>query len=182
MCCTQERLNGDGCEAGDGKYRPPKWMPMPYAGDLEDQALQRSKLSQRAKERASRSRLLQDLAEQLDERPEEVSVQGSGYASTHTRSGNGSSSMHGTEDDHKWAERENFEEEHFLRLSMSKKDKQLQKRLGSGRASLMRFQNEFSVRLRVLYFILLMKEFLHTCVFFGKKNRTWTRISRTFRA
>lgn len=112
-------------------YRPPRLAPMPY---LEDASNARGKMTQRVKEKASRSRLLKDLADQYDERPEEMSAEGTGY---------GSHRGAGTKEDQDWQDRERFEEENFIRLNFTKNDKKLARKL-SKKGALLRFQNEFN--------------------------------------
>ncbi|TPX46210.1 hypothetical protein SeLEV6574_g03342 [Synchytrium endobioticum] len=115
----------------DPKYKPPRVAPMPYI-DTPPSTNKAYKLSQRAKEHAAKSRIIRDLRSQFDDRPEEASTEGTGYARKDTM----------TEWDHEWNEREKFEEDHFVRLNLTRKDKsqrkQLQKSGGMGR-----FQDEF---------------------------------------
>lgn len=133
----------DGAEATEegveqpstGVYRPPQLVPMPYDQDDDEENSRGGRLTTKLKERSSRSRLLKDLRNQFDERPEEMSAEGMGY---------GGRDAANTVEDRTWNEREVFEEENFMRLNMTKTDKKLVKRL-SQKGALMRFQNEFKV-------------------------------------
>lgn len=120
-------------EEKTGIYRPPKLVPMPYN---EDGRSKSGKLSQQAKEKASRSRLLRDLRAQYDERPEEMTAEGTGY---------GAQEVGASKEDEKWVERERFEEENFVRLNMTREDKKLANQLRK-KGALLRFQDEFQVR------------------------------------
>ncbi|KAI8821494.1 Sas10/Utp3/C1D family-domain-containing protein [Fimicolochytrium jonesii] len=113
-----------------GVYRPPKLAPMPYD---DSQRTKTGRLTQQAKEKASRSRLLRDLRSQYDDRPEEQTAQGTGY---------GASEVGASKEDEKWAERERFEEENFVRLNLTREDKKLQKAIETQGARL-RFNDEF---------------------------------------
>lgn len=108
-------------------YRPPRVAPMPYM----------EKNAKFDKNKALRSRILTDLKNQYDDRPEEVSTGGTGY---------GNKDSNATKEDRTWNEREAFEEENFMRLNMTREDKKLVKRL-SRSGGLMRFHNEFQVSL-----------------------------------
>ncbi|KAJ3095869.1 hypothetical protein HDU97_006443 [Phlyctochytrium planicorne] len=61
-------------EPSDGIYRPPKVAPVPY----EEKVKSKGKLSDREKDRSAKSRIIHDLAEQLDNRPEEKTTFGTG--------------------------------------------------------------------------------------------------------
>ncbi|KAJ3044575.1 Serine/threonine-protein kinase smg1 [Rhizophlyctis rosea] len=117
-----------------GIYRPPKLAPKPYLDpSLTTTRTATGRLSQRALEKASRSRMLADLRTQFDSRPEELTAHGTGYAAAE---------MGASVEDEKWAERERYEEENMVRLSMTREDKKLARTLEK-RGGLMRFQNEF---------------------------------------
>ena len=105
-------------------------MAVPY---LEDEPT--GKLTEKTREKASRSRLLKDLKAQYDDRPEEMSAEGTGY---------GGRDSTATKEDQKWNDREAFEEANFIRLNMTRADKRSAKRLAK-KGCLMRFQNEFKV-------------------------------------
>ncbi|KAI8928243.1 hypothetical protein BC831DRAFT_497478 [Entophlyctis helioformis] len=123
----------DGNDDDGGVYRPPRVAPVHYD---ESSMAKKGRLSQQLKERASKSRLLRDIRAQYDDRPEELDAEGTGYG----RRELGTTSKA----EEAFKEREEFEEANFMRLAMSKKDKQNERMLGSGRVHLARFQNEFS--------------------------------------
>ncbi|KAJ3204467.1 hypothetical protein HK099_001111 [Clydaea vesicula] len=56
-------------------YKPPRIAPMHYNPDERD----RTKLSQKMKQKAASSRLINELRKQYDSRPEEESAEGTGY-------------------------------------------------------------------------------------------------------
>ncbi|TPX30739.1 hypothetical protein SmJEL517_g05766 [Synchytrium microbalum] len=115
-----------------GLYKPPRVAPMPYTDSSSTTANKQTKLTAQAKEKAARSRIIRDLRSQFDDRPEETSTEGTGYSRKDGM----------TDWDKSWDEREKFEEDHFIRLNLTKKDKwhrkELQKTGGMGR-----FQDEF---------------------------------------
>ncbi|KAJ3159309.1 hypothetical protein HDU86_001912 [Geranomyces michiganensis] len=113
-----------------GVYRPPKLAPMPYD---EGRRAKTGRLTEQAKQKASRSRLLRDLRSQYDDRPEEMTAEGTGY---------GAAEVGASKDDEEWAERERYEEENFTRLNMKREDKRLVKRIAKQGAG-NRFANEF---------------------------------------
>nr|KAJ3422480.1 hypothetical protein HK105_007859 [Polyrhizophydium stewartii] len=113
-----------------GVYRPPRVAPMMYD---DSSNARRGRLSQQLKERATKSRMLGDLQAEFDDRPEEMDAEGTGY---------GARGRARTKEDERMLERQEFEEANFIRLSLSKKDKKMQRDLQT-RGHLMRFQNEF---------------------------------------
>jgi U3 small nucleolar ribonucleoprotein protein LCP5 len=134
-------------------------MPMPFTEDF-DKKSQAMLLSQKLKEKASHSRVLSDLKHQFDDRPEEISAEGTGY---------GQQDAGGSYIDQKWKERQDFEEEHFIRLNMTKQEKKIQKRMAKT-GSLMRFQNEFKVRSTCLLY------FFYTNCLLTTFNRIYKKI------
>ena len=136
-------LQSQSVQETENVYRPPRVAPMPY---LET----RSKFD---KKKTLKSRILTDLKDQFDDRPEEFSAAGTGYGNRDSNS---------TKEDQTWNEREAFEEENFMRLNMTREDKKLSKKL-SRSGGLMRFHNEFQVRFftRIKFRILkkTLKEF-----------------------
>jgi hypothetical protein len=115
----------------DGVYKPPKLAPMFFD---EAPKTKKGRLTAHQREKASRSRLLNELRAQYDDRPEEQTAEGTGYGAHEI----------GNEFDEKWKERERFEEENMVRLNMTREDKKLRKHLEK-RASTTRFQNDFEV-------------------------------------
>ncbi|KAJ2847954.1 hypothetical protein IWW36_003576 [Coemansia brasiliensis] len=100
-----------------GVYRAPKQTPVHYE---EDNAVsQRERTEQRMMERAARSRLVQDLMTEYDDRPE-----------TSTASGNPSVGLQDSRMERLANERARYEEENFTRLAMNKKERKgLRKKL-----------------------------------------------------
>ncbi|KAJ2452152.1 hypothetical protein EV183_003134 [Coemansia sp. RSA 2336] len=99
-----------------GVYRAPKQTPVHYEDNAVDQ---REREEQRMMERASRSRLVQDLMAEYDDRPE-----------TSTASGNPSVGLHDSRMERLANERARYEEENFTRLAMNKKERKgLRKKL-----------------------------------------------------
>ncbi|KAI8899392.1 hypothetical protein BC833DRAFT_585750 [Globomyces pollinis-pini] len=136
-------FNDDNENADDGKksknkqdtdnsgiYRPPRLAPLHYD---PDQSLKKTKLSSHLRDVASKSRLIRDLQTQYDDRPEEYDAEGTGY---------GAREVGASKEDEIWKEREAFEEENFIRMNMSKKDKKMAMKIGK-QGGLMRFRNEF---------------------------------------
>lgn len=79
--------------------------------------------------------MMTDLRTQFSSAPEEQSAEGTGWTAAEAGT---------NEEDEKWKERETYEEDHFVRLSLTRGDKRMAARLekqGGG----MRFRNEFDV-------------------------------------
>ncbi|KAI8904712.1 hypothetical protein EDD86DRAFT_212622 [Gorgonomyces haynaldii] len=112
-------------------YKPPKITPVQYDPMQQERKL---KWTREKQEKASKSRLLQDLAQEYDDRPEELDVEGTGY------SGKGASA---TKEDQEWNRRIALEEETMNRMIMTKKDKKLARML-SKQGGIHRFKNEFN--------------------------------------
>jgi U3 small nucleolar ribonucleoprotein protein LCP5 len=108
--------------------RPPRIAPQHFERDT-------TKLTRTQKKIASESKLLADLKTQYSSQPEVESSQGMGYG------GRDMSNKY----DKMLAEKEAYEEENFLRPNLTRKDKQLLKKVQTQGAS-MRFQDEFKVR------------------------------------
>ncbi|KAJ3367402.1 hypothetical protein HDU91_001453 [Kappamyces sp. JEL0680] len=119
-----------GADGDSQLYKPPRVAPMPFDGDGKQS---KNKLSERVKERASKSRLLRDLQSQFDERPEDVDTSGMGFNSRDKTS----------RLDQEWQERQAFEEENFIRLAASKKQKHSRRQLMQ-QGGLLRFNDEFA--------------------------------------
>ncbi|KAI8809985.1 Sas10/Utp3/C1D family-domain-containing protein [Cladochytrium replicatum] len=116
-----------------GVYKPPKLVPMRYDDDPKQAAS--SRLSARMRERASRSRLMGELAYEFGDRPEELTAEGSGRLAKFANAGNA--------DDERWAERERYEEENFVRLAVTKEDKKYMRRK-TKEQGISTFDDEFS--------------------------------------
>lgn len=96
----------DKTESKAKKYVPPKLRAMHYDGDLTQKDKQNLKL-EKAKKRALSSSIMQDLRDEYSEAPEEV--QDTLLTSRRLK--------------RQLKERSNYEEDHFVRLSMSKQDR-----------------------------------------------------------
>lgn len=107
----------------DGIYKPPRIQPMAYN--------EKKSLTDKQREKAKASRLLRDLHDQFDQRPEELDAEGIGY-----------SSKLGSKEDDYFKEREAFEEENFIRKSYTRKEKSMKKAIEK-QGGLIRFKNEF---------------------------------------
>jgi U3 small nucleolar ribonucleoprotein protein LCP5 len=107
-----EDEDGNDAEDGDGVYKAPRIAPMPYDDNPGYSKEMRSE--QRKKEKASRSRMLRDLANQYSEAPEQDKVIGT---------------INLEDDDRELMERETYEEDNFIRLTQSKKQKKKIERL-----------------------------------------------------
>lgn len=104
--------NGDNAsddEEADGKYRAPKLAPVFYPED-EKEAAKTKREEERRSRAASKSRLLAELRGELDDAPEEESIDPVRMASR-------------VANDHRAAAREAYEEENFIRFQVSKKEK-----------------------------------------------------------
>ncbi len=112
----------------DGLYRPPRIAPTPF----DDGKSTKQKLTEKIREKASKSRLLKDLQSQYDERPDDMDASGTGFNAKDSYS----------KLDEEWKEREAFEEENFIRLTASKKQKKEKDKLMK-QGGILRFQNEF---------------------------------------
>ncbi|KAG0240960.1 hypothetical protein BGW41_006528 [Actinomortierella wolfii] len=112
-------------EGKEGKlYRAPKMVPVHFEEDSSTVA-KRLKYQARLQARAAKSRVMRDLIHELDDRPEELSLDNDGV-------------HYGMGLDEKQKERERYEEENYTRTMLSKKELQ---RLRKG--NLPRFENEF---------------------------------------
>ncbi|GBC10648.1 hypothetical protein RclHR1_00980025 [Rhizophagus clarus] len=88
-----------------GVYKAPKLAPVLFDEDSGSKS-KREKEDSRIKSRASKSRLIKDLIDEYDDRPEELALIGSIQKNN----------------DAELEERTRYEEENFIRLSLSKKD------------------------------------------------------------
>ena len=96
-------------EEQDGKYRAPKLAPVFYPED-EKEAAKAKREEERRSRAASKSRLLAELRGELDDAPEEESIDPVRMASR-------------VANDHRASAREAYEEENFIRFQVSKKEK-----------------------------------------------------------
>lgn len=111
-------------------YRPPKLAPVAYNEDAGSKNRKKERDEERMKEKASRSRIMKDLMSEMTENPEEVGVfggvnEGTGY---------------GDRIDNLMEEKNKYEEENYVRLAVTRKEKQ---RLNANKK--MRFESEFEV-------------------------------------
>ncbi|KAF9163469.1 hypothetical protein DFQ26_002487 [Actinomortierella ambigua] len=122
----EQGAEGDDDDEGkEGKvYRAPKMVPVHFEEDSSAVA-KRLKYQARLQARAAKSRVMRDLVNELDDRPEEVSLDNDGV-------------HYGMGLDDKQKERERYEEDNFTRTMLSKKELQ---RLRKG--NMPRFENEF---------------------------------------
>ncbi len=72
----------DNLNSGDGIYRPPRLAPVHY--DEGSKSAKSSKLTEKIKDKASKSRLLRDLQQQYDDAPEDMDAMGLGYSGKET--------------------------------------------------------------------------------------------------
>ncbi|ORX83475.1 hypothetical protein BCR32DRAFT_266946 [Anaeromyces robustus] len=112
-------------------YRPPKIVPMHF----EEKSISRNigELSKREQKRAAKSRLLRDLQEQYDSRPEELTAAGTGYGVHEVA----------TRMDEKLLEKQKYEEENFMRFTLTREEKKARKRMNK-RRGVMSLQDEFN--------------------------------------
>ena len=96
-------------DENDGKYRAPKLAPVFYPED-DKEAAKAKREEERRSRAASKSRLLAELRGELDEAPEEESIDPVRMASR-------------VANDHRAVAREAYEEENFIRFQVSKKEK-----------------------------------------------------------
>ena len=113
-----------------GVYRPPKLAPVNYDENAGRKSGKKERDEARMKEKASRSRLMKDLMTEMSENPEEIGVfggvnEGTGY---------------GDRIDNVIAEKDRYEEDNYVRLAVTRKEKQ---RLDKNKK--MRFESEFDV-------------------------------------
>ena len=111
-------------------YKPPKVAPLHY--DPHD-TKKKGRLTERLKERASKSRLLRDLQSEYDDRPEDLDVGGTGYSAKEVGA---------SKEDEEWKERVAFEEENMIRRNLTRKDKKMVRMLEQ-QGWLHRFKNDF---------------------------------------
>eukprot|EP00163_Fabomonas_tropica_P016225 TRINITY_DN29190_c0_g1_i1.p1 TRINITY_DN29190_c0_g1~~TRINITY_DN29190_c0_g1_i1.p1 ORF type:complete len:713 (-),score=260.64 TRINITY_DN29190_c0_g1_i1:65-2203(-) len=121
----QGRQNGD----GDNVYRPPKMMSVQYDETETRGSAKERKEARRAAERQKKSSVLRELREEFSEAPREVGTSGFGDGKT--------------KDDEKEAEREEYEEENFVRLQLSKKDKKRREKRNEQRVNFFEDFNDF---------------------------------------
>ncbi|ORX99836.1 hypothetical protein K493DRAFT_323800 [Basidiobolus meristosporus CBS 931.73] len=113
--------------AASGIYKAPKLAPVHFDEGSTAKSKQ-DREQARLLQRASKSRMMQDLIAEYDDRPEEVN------AYSGINEGIGISN----EEDRKMREREAYEEENFIRMTLSKKE---MKKIRKG--GVKRFEDEF---------------------------------------
>ncbi|KAK4510344.1 uncharacterized protein ATC70_004774 [Mucor velutinosus] len=123
----EEDVDDDDTNAA-GVYRPPKLAPVNYDENVGRKSGKKERDEARMKEKASRSRLMKDLMAEMSENPEEIGVfggvnEGTGY---------------GDRIDNVIAEKDRYEEDNYVRLAVTRKEKQ---RLNKNKK--MRFESEF---------------------------------------
>jgi hypothetical protein len=109
MAVDENNESASDDEEDDGKYRAPKLAPVFYPEDEKDAAKSKREEERRSRA-ASKSRLLAELRGELDDAPEEESIDPVRMASR-------------VANDHRAAAREAYEEENFTRFQVSKKEK-----------------------------------------------------------
>jgi U3 small nucleolar ribonucleoprotein protein LCP5 len=116
--------------SSSGVYRPPKMAPVSYDENGGSKKSKGEKNDERLREKASRSRLMQDLMTEMNDAPEEVDALGG------VNEGTG----YGERMDRKLAEKNDYEENNYVRLQVTRKEKKhLQAK------NKMRFESEFDV-------------------------------------
>ncbi|KAI8139649.1 Sas10/Utp3/C1D family-domain-containing protein [Fennellomyces sp. T-0311] len=126
----EEEEEEDEDETGkSGVYRPPKLAPVVY-DEAKNKKSKYEKGQERLRERASRSRVVQDLMADMQDAPEETDVHGG----VHEDMG------HGDRLDRQIKEKGEYEENNYVRLTTTRKEKQ---RLNA--RNRMRFESEFDV-------------------------------------
>lgn len=130
-------------EEEDGKrgvYRPPKLAPVVFDED-GTKASKREKQEARLREKASRSRVIRDLMADMNDAPEESDVHG----------GVTESVVFGDRLDHQIAEKRKYEEDNYVRLAVTRKEK---KRINA-KKNRMQFESEFDVCIIVLDYAIM---------------------------
>lgn len=122
----ESKIESDGSESGsdvddDGEekssklYRPPKLSAVHYDGD-ESHTSKKDKQMESLRKRALNSDILQDLKDQYYDGPQEIRE---------------NRDLHRMKVDKKTKEKTRYEEEHFVRLNTTKKDKHSQQRMAT---------------------------------------------------
>ncbi|ORZ06464.1 Sas10/Utp3/C1D family-domain-containing protein [Absidia repens] len=119
------RTNGD---SKNDVYRPPKMAPVSYDETGGSKKSKYERDQERLHEKASRSRVIQDLMTEMNDAPEEVDALGG------VNEGTG----YGERMDRKIAEKNDYEENNYVRLQVTRKEK---KHLLA--KNKMRFESEF---------------------------------------
>lgn len=109
MAVDEKADSDDNADGNDGKYRVPKLAPVFYPED-DKEAVKAKRDEDRLSRAASKSRLLAELRGELDDAPEEQSIDPVRMSSRVTT-------------DHRSTAREAYEEENFVRFQVSKKEK-----------------------------------------------------------
>ncbi|CAG8449438.1 11997_t:CDS:2 [Ambispora leptoticha] len=116
-----------------GVYKAPKLAPVHFDED-QGKNTRHEKERSRLLVRASKSRLMRDILAEYDDHPEEIDATGG------VNEGIGPAEKGS---DVRWAERTHYEEENFVRLTVSKKE--MRKMRGLGADSVKRIQDEFEL-------------------------------------
>jgi hypothetical protein len=99
-------------------YKPPRLVPVRYEKEPRERVT---------------SRVLMDLSSQYDDKPMEIDATGTGYSSREAA----------TREDEEMKSRLLFEEENFIRLNLTRKQKKLNAKMNK-QGGLIRFKNEFN--------------------------------------
>ncbi|KAI8391780.1 Sas10/Utp3/C1D family-domain-containing protein [Radiomyces spectabilis] len=123
-----EEEGGEMEEDNTGVYRPPKLAPVTYDEARDSKKNKQERDQQRLREKASRSRLMKDVMAEMNETPEEIDALGG------VNEGLG----YGDRVDSMIAEKDRYEEDNYVRLAVTRKEKQRLKAKNR-----MRFESEF---------------------------------------
>ncbi|KAI9494906.1 Sas10/Utp3/C1D family-domain-containing protein [Zychaea mexicana] len=124
----EEEEEEEGEEEGkSGVYRPPKLAPVVY-DESKGRKSKYEKDQERLRERSSRSRVIRDLMADMNDAPEEVDAMGG------VNEGMG----YGERFDEQLKEKDDYEENNYVRLAVTRKEKQRLKAKNR-----MRFETEF---------------------------------------
>ncbi|KAJ3342931.1 hypothetical protein HDU93_000590 [Gonapodya sp. JEL0774] len=104
-------------------YRPPRFAPTLLDGSSKRERGRTDGTGRGASHQAARSRILRDLKSQFSDMPEDMPVDGTGWGSR--------DAADMTEAERFIKEKDAFEEEHFVRLPISKKERKARKELAN---------------------------------------------------
>jgi hypothetical protein len=123
----------DGGLDNSGVYRPPRVAPMHF----DETPREKGKVNDKLKSRTQRSKIINDLQDVLDVRPEEMTAHGTGYSARERKS---------NRKDDELDRITKLEEETYTRYAMTKDRKKREKALAR-QSGLSDVQNEIMVRL-----------------------------------